>query len=119
MRPCPQLAHLTESDIAKLVYRDNIKLKHSSRKRLADEISAKEPAVASLRDRYRFTDDQDPQQDDHEPLSKALVAYLLEVCYCVQNVCISFIVETYSSTKKTLRHYGILWFSIYIRITSE
>lgn len=65
---------MSDSDIAKLIYRDNIRLKHASRKRLSDEISEK-PALPSVRDRRN---DHDLQIEDQHPLSKALVAYLLE-----------------------------------------
>ena len=66
----------SDSDVAKLVYRDNIKVKHGGRKRLAEEISSK-PPVASLRANKDALEDR----DEAEPLSKALVAYLLEVGY--------------------------------------
>lgn len=65
------LAGFGDGDIAKLVYRDHIKLKHASRKRLADEIEAQPPIVSLRGNRV----DQDQTS---EPLSKALVAHLLE-----------------------------------------
>lgn len=78
MRPCVQLNGLADSDIAKLIYRDSIRLKHASRKRLADEISAK-PSLPFARERNK-TDAENRAVEDQHPLSKALVAYLLEAC---------------------------------------
>ena len=79
LRPTPQLNLVldafSDSDVAKLIYRDSINLKHGCRKRLASEIASK-PALPSLRDNQMK---EDENSKDLEPLSKALVAYLLEV----------------------------------------
>ena len=76
------LSRLSDSDVAKLVYRDNIKIKHGNRKRLATEIAGK-PAT-SLRDRDNQNNDEDA--DDSDPLSKALVAYLVQApCPLLRN----------------------------------
>ena len=78
LKPSPMLnamlSRLSDSDVAKLVYRDNIKIKHGNRKRLATEIAGK--PVASLRDRENQNNDEDAA--DSDPLSKALVAYLVQ-----------------------------------------
>ena len=78
LKPNPQLDMVlqtfSDADVAKLVYRDNIKLKHGSRKRLGDELASK-PPHPSLRPSRA---DAIAGANDPEPLSKALVAYLLE-----------------------------------------
>lgn len=68
------LNNYSDSDIAKLIYRDNIRLKHACRKRLGTELESK-PVLASLR---QTRTEAIAEADAPEPLSKALVAYLIE-----------------------------------------
>ena len=70
----------TDSEVAKLVYRDNIRIKHACRKRLSDEmqtLSEIAPPTALYDKTYSSSKDKLNRQGG--PLSKAFTAYLLEI----------------------------------------
>ena len=85
----PYLKSLSDSDAAKLIYRDHINVKHASRKRLATEIEAntKKRAIAwagnedgddVADDAIADEDEKEESGDTLECLTKVLVKYLLE-----------------------------------------
>ena len=71
---------LADSDVAKLVYRDNISIKHAGRNRLSHEVQslANSTDTVSLYGK-RNQNPMDKLTALGGPLSKALTAYLLEV----------------------------------------
>ena len=72
MVECPALNALSEAELAKLIYKDNIKLKHASRQRLALEL---EDAARDLPEmRGQKPSDKKPAS----ALTKSLISYLLE-----------------------------------------
>lgn len=74
------LDHLPDGEVAKLLYRDAIPVKHSSKKRLANEMDSIALEGESLA-LYQKTSilPKDKLSMQGGPLSKALCAYLLEV----------------------------------------
>lgn len=76
LQPSVQFNRITNSQMAKLVYRDNINLKHGSRKRLANELEVK---MAAGDDAPALRDKKVKEVKTPNPLSKALTDYLLQV----------------------------------------
>lgn len=76
LQPSAQFRRITNSEIAKLVYRDNINLKHGPRKRLAKELEVK---MAAGDDAPALRDKKVKEVKTPNPLSKALTDYLLQV----------------------------------------
>lgn len=72
LRECDAFDQLPDSDIARLIYRDHVAVKHSTRKRLSEEIQGlqvEQPVEDGADNRSNLA---------AEPLSKALKDYLLE-----------------------------------------
>ena len=74
LKPSEQLNQLSSSDLAKLIYRDNIAVKHSSRKRLAEEVASKMPETT-----LAVQEKQSSKPGAGGPLTRALKDYLLYV----------------------------------------
>ena len=69
-----------DSDVAKLVYRDNVQVKHCSKKRLSQEVQSLTDSAGPVALYERNA--ANPKEKLNMlggPLSKALTAYLLEV----------------------------------------
>ena len=78
----PVLERMTLSELSRLVYRDHLDVKHSSRKRLSSEVTVK---MNTIQRNIQACAPQDlsilgPEQErvKVDPLSKLLVKYLLE-----------------------------------------
>jgi hypothetical protein len=72
----PYLERMTISDLARLVYRDHITVKHSAKKRLAQEVCDKTPAEQGGPQLSILG--SDPCCEQVDALSKMLIQYLLE-----------------------------------------
>lgn len=75
LSPVPELMALPDPELAKLLYRDSISLKHASRDRLNKELHDKMEQSAPVSQQPALRDDQ----EQRGALSKALVQYLLKV----------------------------------------
>lgn len=89
---------MPDCDIPKLLYRDNVTLKHASRKRLADEIQsiAADPDAPAPRERKK------PRSFSGGPMSKALVEYLMKA---VVLRCLDFTTSSQFSSVEKLHIY--------------
>ena len=72
MVECEALSALSEAELAKLIYKDNIKLKHASKKRLARELEA------GARDLPEMRGQKPADKKFASALTKSIIAYLLE-----------------------------------------
>lgn len=78
MQPTEYLMGLPDAELAKLIYRDDITIKHASRQRLADELQDKADGSAKNPEKMAVCDTNEKTQGAGA-LSKALVQYLLKV----------------------------------------
>ena len=77
MQPTEYLMGLPDAELAKLIYRDDITIKHASRQRLADELQDKADGSAKNPEKMAVCDTNEKTQGAGA-LSKALVQYLLK-----------------------------------------
>lgn len=79
------LESMTVGDLARLVYRDHITVKHASRTRLHQEVDEKMKDIDNACQQKLTPEDLSvlgPGQRKVDPLSKLLVEYLLEAVLC-------------------------------------
>ena len=69
---------MSVTELARLVYRDYVPMKHASRKRLASELQSIEASAPRL-PRQRLALDDDAENAGTVLLSKLLLRYLMEV----------------------------------------
>ena len=74
---------LDVTELAKIVYRDHVRIKHGCRKRLAEEMEEKARHEQSvIKDVQKKSDypQEDPVKDPIDMVSHMLAKYLLQVC---------------------------------------
>ena len=76
LRPCPYLDMLSDSQMAKLLYRDTVQQKHGSRKRLASELKAVSETAHPPDDNGPGRLGDSPRS--FQPLTRALTDYVLD-----------------------------------------
>lgn len=94
------LDKLSDSDIAKLLYRDHLKVKHSTRKRLAGEIAEKEKQLSIADKSHAAVKDRQCDKPNvtsvQHPLTKALKEYLLRVsCQLATKLCLCSVLDKF------------------------
>ncbi len=78
------LDNMTIGDLAKLIYRDDITIKHASRKRLQDEIDQKTHTMDAKLPKHgpEHLSILGTDNAKYDPLSKMLIQYMLEALTC-------------------------------------
>ena len=76
----PLLLAMKDCDMARLIYRDHVTVKHASRKRLSDEVTSKLERAGQAVDQRRQLSILGSAEKFQtvDPMSKMLIKYLLE-----------------------------------------
>ncbi len=74
---------MTERQLASLLYRDHLRLKHKNRNRLEAELSRSKQKLKQLRDREPDLALCDEDNNTSDGMHKALLQHLGEVCHRV------------------------------------